>query len=104
MHERARAERERDGDAFARLTTDNFLLINTRGEILDKAARVAQVREGQPRFEAVPTAERVRVFGDTAIRTRLAKRPDGTEVRFTTVWVREDGQWKVASTQSTRVE
>lgn len=105
MHERARSEREADVDAFARLTTDDFVLVNARGQMLDKKARVAEVRDGrQPRFEAVSAAERVRMYGpDTAIRTRLATRPDGTQVRFMTVWVKQDGQWKVASTQVTRI-
>lgn len=101
---RARAERERDGDAFARLTTDNFMLITRDGNVMDKAARTAEVREGQPRLKALPAGERIRVFGSSAaIRTRLAHTPEGTQVRFTTVWVKEDGQWKVASTQVTPV-
>ena len=103
MHERARAEREGDADAFARFTTDNFVLITARGELIDKTARVERVRSGAPRTEAVSGVERVRMFGGSvAIRTRLATRPDG-QVRLTTVWVKEDGQWKVASTQVTRV-
>jgi len=103
MHERARAERERDAETFARLTTDNFVLINARGQLIDKNARVAQLKSGAPRTEAVSGAERVRMFGDgTAIRTRLATRPDG-QLRMTTIWVKEDGQWKVASTHVTRV-
>jgi ketosteroid isomerase-like protein len=103
MHERARAERDGDVESFARLTADNFVLINARGQLLDKNARVAQVTTGAPRTEAVSGAERVRMFGDgTAIRTRLATRPDG-EVRITTIWVKEDGQWRVASAHVTRV-
>lgn len=105
MHERARSEREADVETFARLTTDDFVLVNTRGQLLDKSARIAQVREGrQPRFEAISAAERVRMYGaDTALRTRVATRPDGTQVRMMTVWVKQDGQWKVASTQVTRI-
>lgn len=104
MHARARSERERDIDTFSRLTTDNFVLITRRGEILDKAGRIAQVREGERRLEAVSAGERVRMFGDsTAIRTRLANTPEGDQIRFMTVWVKEDGQWKVASTQVTPV-
>lgn len=105
MHERARSEREADVETFARLTTDDFVLVNARGEVLDKTARIAELRDGrQPRFEVVAAAERVRMYGpDTAIRTRLAKTPDGTRVRFMTVWVKHEGQWKVASTQVTRI-
>ena len=103
MDARARSERERDADTFGRLTTDNFVLITATGQMVDKAARLAQLTTGRPRTEAVSGAERVRMFGEnTAIRTRLATR-DGTEVRITTVWVKEDGQWKVASTQVTAV-
>ena len=102
MHDRARSERERDVEAFTRLTTDDFVLINIRGETLDRNARIAQIREGRPRIEAVSAGERVRMYGDTAIRTRLATREDA-EVRITTVWVKQDGQWKVASTQVTPV-
>ena len=101
MDARARSERDRDLEAFARLTTDDFVLINVRGELLDKNARMAQVAKGQhPRIEAVSAGERIRMYGDTAIRTRLATRQDA-EVRITTVWVKQDGQWKAASTQVT---
>ena len=102
MDARARSERDRDLEAFARLTTDDFVLINVRGELLDKNARMAQIAKGQPRIEAVSGAERIRMYGDTAIRTRLATRQDA-EVRITTVWVKQDGKWKVASTQVTPV-
>ena len=103
MHRRALAEREQDLETFAQLMTDNFVLINARGEALDREARIAQVREGQTRFEAVSAGERIRMFSGTAIRTRLVARDGGRQVRITSVWVNDGGQWKVASTQVTPV-
>jgi len=98
---RTEAERVRDLETFARLTVDDFTLTTARGEVLDKAARIEQLRTAS-RPNAVRDDDRIRTYGDTALRTSRVVW-EGQPMRFLTVWVKEQGQWKVAATQITPI-
>lgn len=98
---RTEAERTRDLETFARLTTDDFTLTTARGVVLDKAARIEDLRTSAPR-RATRDDDRIRMYGTTAIRTSRVVF-EGEVTRFLTIWVRQDGQWKVAATQVTPV-
>lgn len=98
---RTRAERERDLATFARLTVDDFTLTTARGQVLDKAARIEQLRT-MPRPDATRDDDVIRMYGDAAIRTSRVVW-NGEPQRFLTVWVKEDGTWKVAATQVTPI-
>jgi ketosteroid isomerase-like protein len=101
IRERSEAERVRDIATVARLTTDDFTLTNARGEVLDKTARIEQLRTTAPR-DFVREDDQVRMYGAAALRTSLVVL-EGQPLRFTTLWIEQDGQWKVAATQITPV-
>jgi ketosteroid isomerase-like protein len=90
---------------------DDYVNINAAGQMLDKNQTVQAVRTGVVKYSSIDvTDERVRVYGDTAIdnvtsNTKLTV--DGQDrsgqYRTTIVWVKQNGQWKRVSFQSTRV-
>ena len=83
------------------MTTDDFTLTSQHGEIITRAARIEQLRTGPISPEPPPQSdEQIRMYGDTALRTRRVIR-NGKPIRMLTVWVKQDGQWKVAATQVT---
>src|SRR5438270_4303404 len=68
---RAEAERNRDIEAFSRMTTNDFTLTSQQGEIITRAARIEQLRTGPISPEPTPQSdEQIRMYGDTALRTR----------------------------------
>jgi hypothetical protein len=99
-----KAGEDNDKAWFVRMLTDEFVCILSDGRLLDKA-----------RFLALPASSvassrldwvRVRVHGDTGIvHARyvwaLASGASGATV-YTDVYVRQGGQWRVASAQLTR--
>ena len=78
--------------------------------ILDtKAAYMAGLRSGKSKYEAIdrkPTA--VRLYGDTAIMTgdaqiTLRGQPAPFWIRYTLMYVKQAGAWKMVAWQSTRI-
>jgi uncharacterized protein (TIGR02246 family) len=101
----SKAIRSKDTDALARILCDDFVYTNQTGELLTKAQMLANIRSGklttvQQRYEnLVP-----HVFGNTVVLTGTSKttlvyagqRSDGPR-RFTRVYVKQDGEWRVAA-------
>jgi ketosteroid isomerase-like protein len=78
--------------------------------VLDtKAAYMAALRSGKSKYEAIerkPSA--VRVYGDTAIMTgeaqiKLRSQPAPFWLRYTLMYVKQGGAWKMVAWQSTRI-
>ena len=90
---------------------DDYVNINPAGQVLDKNETIQMVKTGRIKYSSIDvTDERVRTYGDTAIdsvtsNTKLTV--DGQDrsgqYRTTIVWVKQNGQWKRVSFQSTRV-
>jgi ketosteroid isomerase-like protein len=98
---RAAAQRAGDEQGWGRYTTDDFMVVNPDGTVLTKADRMAQIKGNKaagPPTE--PTDRKVRVYGDTAIITTIQ---GANPTRFTTVWVKQAGAWKVASVHQTSI-
>jgi hypothetical protein len=96
VQRRDAAVRERDGAAWARLQTDDFMHVGPDGEVRDKAQRAADVSRGLT--AQTPSDARIRVYGETAVRTFVAG-----EFRRVEVWVRQGGEWKLAHAQFTAI-
>ena len=105
-----------DLDALSRLLADDFVGIDGRGLVSDKAAELEEAKAPPPGFDG-PILERedlsdirVRVYGSTAILTALNTAqfsdkggPSTIRYRRTTVWVFRDGRWQCVSFHGSRV-
>jgi ketosteroid isomerase-like protein len=109
--ERARLKAFRDNDraAFAAMVTDDLTMVHSDGGVLDKAGETAVMRPSTP-DRPLPTLDiedvRVRGSGDIGVITgSLVERRDGRvllRLRFTNVYTRQSGRWRLASGQLTR--
>lgn len=101
-----------DLEAIDRLLADDFVGIDGRGVVSDKAAELEEAKPA-PRGDAksVLVGEklsdiRVRMYGDTAILTAIntAQFSDSTiRYRRTTVWVRRGDRWRCVSFHGSRI-
>ena len=101
-----------DLEAISRLLADDFVGIDGRGVVSDKAAELEEARSPASGSTApVLVGEqlsdtRVRVYGDTAILTAVntARFSDSTiRYRRTTVWVRRGNRWQCVSFHGSRI-
>ena len=109
--ERARLKAFRDNDraAFAAMVTDDLAMVHSDGGVLDKAGEMGVMRPSTP-DRPLPTLDiedvRVRGSGDIGVITgSLVERRDGRvllRLRFTNVYTRQSGRWRLASGQLTR--
>jgi len=85
--------------------THSSAAVDTKAQFLDS------LRSGRVRYVSIEPEERtVRVYGDTAVVQGVAhllvKVPDrdiDVRLRFTEMYVNQDGQWKMALWHSTKV-
>ncbi|UUZ56279.1 nuclear transport factor 2 family protein [Massilia sp. H-1] len=102
----------KDMAAVATNMAPDYRHIRDNGDIADGAGFLAAI--GSPKLVIDPYRVEdfdVRVYGDVALltgRTRMTGSYDGKQFkshyRYTDVYVRRDGQWKVASVQITPVQ
>ncbi len=110
-NQRYEAMKNRDMAAMDRLHADGLVFINTKGRLLNKAEYLEEVRSGNLKFLSVDTDEyHFYVYGDTVIMNGRAnsvveyhgvvnKKPR----RFTSVFIKLQGQWKLVSHQATLI-
>lgn len=102
---RAAAIAAGDDVGLRRYTTDDFVYVGAEGQLLTRAERETanqgnSTRPPRPRLTEV----RVRDYGDTIItsgRGALNVRGGVQPIRVTQVWVKQNGEWKVAHAQNT---
>jgi ketosteroid isomerase-like protein len=107
-----------DAERLGAMLTDDYLHSGPTGSILTKRAwldwivsRRAAIESGSFRFESYQNHDvRVRIYGNTAIvngRNSATGRRDGEpfawNIRFTHVWVRQDGRWRRAAFHDSRI-
>jgi len=99
------AQLEADVGTLDRLISDDLLFTGPDGKLGTKAQDLAAHRSGAVRIrEHQPTELRIRRIGSdvaiAALRTRLVVEVNGETVRgtfrYTRVWAREQGSWRVA--------
>ena len=85
-----------DASTWDRLTAPSFTVVGEDGRMMSKAQRLAELRKQKPEPFVAPTDEQVNLFGDTAVR-RFRSR----DLWILDVWLREQGNWRVAAVQVT---
>jgi ketosteroid isomerase-like protein len=90
-----------DGKTLSRLEADDFTVI-ANGQKETKAQQISEAEGRGPVGVPQPNVEEeVRHYGDVALITGLS---GGSNVRFTAVWVKLNGSWKVVHLHYTQGE
>ncbi len=98
-----------DLDAIERFVTDDWIIINADGGIIDRERFLEVIKSGTLTHEMMESEDmRVRVYGDSAVVSALTRSKGKfmgqeftTHERSTDVFVRRDGQWRCVLTQLT---
>ena len=107
----AKAIVSNDADAVARFVSDDWIIIDPDGGVIDKGRFLAVMRSGALTHEAMESTDvRLRAYGDTAVVTAVTStkgRFMGQEFtsreRATDVFVKRDGRWQCVLTHLTRL-
>jgi ketosteroid isomerase-like protein len=99
-----------DPEAIGRFVTDDWIIINADGEVIDKERFLGVITSGTLTHEMMESdSMRVRVYGDSAVVTALTRTKGkfmeqefSTHERATDFFIRLDGQWRCVLTQLTR--
>ena len=97
-----------DAETYGRYFLEDAVITNSTGGVETKAQRMAAVK-GVKVAGPVATIkdEKYRTYGDTVIRTWRADGQDAkgqkTAQRWIEVWVKQKGEWKLASVQFTNI-
>jgi ketosteroid isomerase-like protein len=109
--DRLAAGLRKDLDAISLATAEDYIQIDSEGNILDRAATLQRIKSSYAQLQANPVDDMVvRLYGNVAILTARAT-PKGTidgkstlgPIRYTRVYVKRDGRWQVVLFQQTRV-
>jgi ketosteroid isomerase-like protein len=101
-----------DLHALSRLLADDFVGIDGRGVVSDKAAELEEAKppsadSSRPVLVGEQLSDiRVRMYGDTAILTAInTTRFSDSTIRYrrTTVWVWREGRWQCVSFHGSRI-
>ena len=98
-----------DADTYGRFTLEDAIITNSNGAIETRASRMKAIG-GTPSKTPKPKVsdEKYRMFGDTAIRTWRQDEPNAEGqnrgTRWIEVWVKQKGEWKLASVQFTNIQ
>jgi ketosteroid isomerase-like protein len=98
-----------DPEEIGRFVTDDWIIINADGGIIDKERFLEVIKSGALTHEMMASDDiRLRLYGDSAVLTALTRSKGKfmgheftTHERSTDVFVRRDGQWRCVLTQLT---
>lgn len=99
----------KDAVKLKAMYTESFTHTHGSGKVDGRDARIVSLLTGDPVIEDAPVSEMVvRVHGDTAIlsgRSPILNKAENKtyDFRWIQVYVREDGAWKLAASQATRL-
>jgi len=103
--ERIHAQVHADAAALDRIYADDFIGIGPSGTLRTKKEVLADFTSKKLTFQSITTDDvRIRVYGNAAVETGLStmKGQDAGKVvpeenRFTRVWIKEGGRWRLVS-------
>lgn len=106
-----RAMMENDSDAIGRFMADDWIIVGSDGSIGEKAGFLALVASGALTHDVMTSEDlRIRVYGDTAVVTargvsggRYQGRAFRETERSTSVFVRQEGEWRCVLTHLSRL-
>ena len=100
----------RDVAMLDRLMAEDYVLTTVRGEVVNKAKVLEEVKSANVTAKVQNTDTAVHVYGDTAVVTGLvliSGRFNGQDVstqsRYIKVYVKRKGRWQVVAAQATLV-
>jgi ketosteroid isomerase-like protein len=99
-----------DLEGIGRLVTDDWIIIDPNGEIVDRARFFEVIKSGALTHDVMESEDfRVRVYKDSAVVTGVAcakgkfmGQEFSTRERATDVFVKRDGRWQCVLTHLTR--
>lgn len=110
------ALRRADVAAVEQFWAPEYTFVNPRGELVTRAARLANLRAGRTAFDSLahaPQEEQIRTYGDkdiVAVHTtlltiggRYGGQGEQGRYRALVVWVRRDGRWQQVASQLTPI-
>jgi ketosteroid isomerase-like protein len=109
--DRVQAGVRKDVEAIAAATADEYLQIDFDGNVRDKAAAMQRIKSSAFQLQSNSLDDMVvRIFGNTAVVTARST-PKGTlngkdfgqRLRYSRVYVKRDGRWRVVMFQMTHV-
>lgn len=109
---RLQALQKGDADALAGFLADDLTYIRPDGSVWDRARYLDAVRSGALKFSNIQHSEqKVRVIGDTGIitgrsdasLTESGRGQQGGAARYTNVYAKQNGEWKLVLMQVTRI-
>jgi ketosteroid isomerase-like protein len=98
-----------DPEEIGRFVTEDWIIINSDGGIIDKERFLGVIKSSALTHEMMESSDiRVRVYGDSAVVTALTRTKGkfsgqdfSTHERATDVFVKLDGQWRCVLSQLT---
>jgi ketosteroid isomerase-like protein len=101
-----------DASFLEKNATDDYEFITGTGAVLSRAEAIAARKSGDIKYSSIEASDpKVRVHGNTAIytaTTNVKGTLKGNDIsgtyRLAQVWVKEGGSWKIANTQSTKMQ
>ena len=99
-----------DLEGIGGLVTDDWIVIDPNGEIVDRVRFFEVIKSGALTHDMMESEDfRVRVYGDSAMVTALTRTKGkfmgqefSTQERATDVFVKRDGRWQCVLTHLTR--
>ena len=99
-----------DLEGIGRLVTDDWIIIDPNGEIVDRARFFEVIKSGALTHDMMESEDfRVRVYGDSAVVTGVTRTKGkfmgqefSTQERATDVFVKRDRRWQCVLTHLTR--
>ena len=99
-----------DLEGIGRLVTEDWIIIDPNGEIVDRARFFEVIKSGALMHDIMESEDlRVRAYGDNAVVTALTRTKGkfmgqefSTQERATDVFVKRDGRWQCVLTHLTR--
>jgi len=104
-NERIQAQIHADAAALDRIYAEDFIGVGPSGTVRTKPEVLSDFTSGHLKFQSITTDEvQVRVYGNTAVETGLstmvgqdADKTVPRDNRFTRVWVKQQGRWRIVS-------
>ena len=103
--ERIQAQIHADSAALDRIYAEDFIGVGPSGTVRTKKDVLADFASGSLKFQSITTDDvRIRVYGNAAVETGLStmKGRDAEKVvpeenRFTRVWIKQGGRWRLVA-------
>jgi len=103
----------KDVAALDKIWAADYTFVNPRGELVDKAGRLANIRSKATEFQAIQSQrERLHTHGNIAVDigrvmlhgTKYSGRESSGEYRYMNVWVKLENRWQLLANQITLIK